>query len=266
MRRWPGSIFSLLLLMIIMAHCSTPPKEAATDNSKVLLSKIDSEYVKLADLRIAELKDAEKVFGADNNYSDVIKQYEAAGADVSRKSAVFWQKFANDDDPKWQRAMAQAEAQMDRILARAEKNGGIVPVFNLVASDRNFDLALKENDFAIQQVKMLNSHFGDASKETLDAIAYYDKLSKDEKVKMLSGNANLTPVPDYQRFIYQRLDRNYFLQKLLLQQQLNKFLQYRCNRYINEFPQGYKTTSYRQVDQTGDKQFDLRKIAMNTKR
>jgi hypothetical protein len=253
MRKILWGIVPLLLSVVFFSHCTSSPKETAADNATILLNKIDSEFVKTADMQVAALKAA----GAEENtaISNAIRQYEASGTDVSKKAAIYWDLVADDDI---ERAEAQAAAAEARWEAR---HGGIISRFNPTIPDRNFDLAIRHNDLAIQQAKIMNNQFHDGSADMMNAIAYYEKLGKEEKIKMLSSNVSLKPVPDYQFLIARQLERGYLLQRLQLERNLNRYIRNRLNRYINEFPQGFKsTTSFNDAGHYDDRQFDLKNV------
>lgn len=255
MRKILLGIVPLLLSVILFSHCTSSPKETTgSDNATVLLNKIDSEFVKTADMQVAALKAA----GAQENtaISDAIKQYEASGTDVSKKAAIYWDLVADDDN---ERAEAQGEAAAARWEAR---HGGIISRFNPTIPDQNFDLAIRQNDLAIQQAKIMNNQFHDGGADMMNAIAYYEKLSKDDKIKMMGSNVSLKPVPDYQYIIARQLERGYLLQRLQIERNLNRYIRNRLNRYLNEFPQGFKSpaTSFNDINQYDDRQFDLKNV------
>jgi hypothetical protein len=260
MRKMLWGIVPLLLSVILLSHCTTSPKETiTTDHAAALLNKIDSEFVKSSDMQVAALKTA----GATENkaISDAIRQYEASGMDINKKASIYWDLIADDDDNE------RAEAQAAAAEARWEtRHGGIISRFAVTIPDRNFDLAIQHNDLAVQQAKIMNNQFGDVSADMMNAIAYYEKLSKEDKMKMMGSNVSLKPAPDYQNLIARQLERGYLLQRLQWERNLNRYIRNRLNRYINEFPQGFKpSTSFHDAGLDNDKQFDLKNVAAITR-
>jgi len=102
----------------------------------------------------------------------------------------------------------------------------------------------------------MNTAFKDLDTGAVNAIAFYEKLGKEDKTKLLTNAAAYTPVPDYiQRYLSQEFRRTYYMQRLQMQQMLNKWLLQR--RFINEFPQGFKDLGQFGM-QINDKAFDLK--------
>jgi hypothetical protein len=244
----------VLLCFALLTSCSTD-KKPETAYAKVFLGKIDSEFVKTASIGIAQLKASDSFYAGDERrrLKTIIREYEAAGTDVQKKATIAWGSIYKDDDPKAREAALVA----DNLMA---KFGWFLRNYQTTIVDNNFDLAVMNNDAAVQQIKTLNSYYHDAGKETMDAVAYYEKLSKLEKIQMLNSSSRLSAPgtfnPNPQQLLSQRLLQGYLAQRLLLQQNVTRFITYRMQAYYDA---GMRTNFSQAaiLKNADDKAFDL---------
>jgi hypothetical protein len=218
--------------LLLFTFCTPPALEKSEGNAR-----IDSAYALIVGLTIEQLKITNKYF-EDPKVTDAILEYSNA------KTIYDQIEIVEALDP-----------QQDITHPKAEKGIDFLTEFDQI-DDASFDLAIQNNDVVAQQVKLMNSYFGGLGKETMDAITFYEAMSRDDKVKLFTNPNAFIPAPDYvQRYIGREFQRTYFLQRYLVLQRLNRYLLQR--RYIKEFPQGF-----RQLQQIGyledEKQFDLK--------
>lgn len=232
------SEFLLLVIPVIAllnAACTSNKKEPPETNA--ISSKIDSSYAQIADLRIEQLKITNRYF-EDPKITEAIQEYAKATTISDKIRIVEVNKTWPDEVP---RPKETPQGRMD-----------FVSHFDKIKPEE-FDLAIRNNDVVAQQVRLMNNYFGELDKTTLEAIDYYEKLSKEQKARFFN-ETELKPVPDYEQKLLGREFRyNYYLQKQLLFRRLMEYLQRR--RFINEFPQGFK--QFNTIGYLNDKQFDL---------
>ncbi len=230
----------VLFVTFLFASCQTGNDSTEL---KTINSKIDSSYSQVADLTMEQFKIYNETFKNDK-ITAAIQEYSKAKTTVDKDRIIEALKPAEDGRP---------HGDVNTI----KEKGGIdfIP-FNTVSGKEDFDLAIRTNNVVASQVKLMNNYFGELNKQTLDAVAFYENLSNEDKAKYFSNQAQLQPVPDYiQRQIGREFQRAYLLQRLQIVELLRRqFLQ---RRFVNEFPQGF-----RQNPQTAvlydDKQFDLK--------
>ncbi len=228
-----------MLVMSILFSCQK------NDNQKAaaIVNRIDSTYNKIADIQLEQIQIHNKAF-ENSKLTEVIKGFESLSPiEKGNKIGDIVLRRTGDFQP------------CDQHITR--KTGDIfVHIEQPDIVDKSFDKAIRYNDMTVQKVKALQSHFQDLDKSTLGAIAFYEKLSTEDKLKMFSVGSDLIPVPDYQRFVGRELLLAYNLKKLNLYRDLNRYVTRRM--YINEFPQGFKNKLNEIKIETGDsKEFDL---------
>jgi hypothetical protein len=157
--------------------------------------------VQLADINIERLKISQQYLGSyfEKRHSDLIKEYENSKDYVSKVNLlnrVIEEKFTCADKPH-----------------HKETTG--YPGIIRYNTDGNFDLAIKNNDAFVAQVKFINSKFKTLDKTALDAISFYEQLTPDQKKQYFNPTAGVKtagaiPAPDYQAHIAQQLQLGYY--------------------------------------------------------
>lgn len=228
-----------MLVMSILFSC----QKNDTQEAAAIVNRIDSTYNKIADIQLEQIQIHNKAF-ENPKLTEVIKGFEnlspiekgnKIGDIVARKTGEF--QPCDQHIPRKTGDIFIHEEQPDII-------------------NKSFDKAIRYNDMTVEKVKALQSHFQDLDKSTLGAIAFYEKLSTEDKLKMFSVGSDRIPVPDYQRFVGRELLLAYNLKKLNLYRDLNRYVTRRM--YINEFPQGFKNKLNEIKIERGDgKEFDL---------
>jgi hypothetical protein len=236
-------LLSSMLVMSILFSC----QKNDTQKAAAIVNRIDSTYNKIADIQLEQIQIHNKAF-ENPKLTEVIKGFEnlspiekgnKIGDIVARKTGEF--QPCDQHIPRKTGDIFIHEEQPDIIMK---------------SNDKSFDKAIRYNDMTVEKVKALQSHFQDLDKSTLGAIAFYEKLSTEDKLKMFSVGSDLIPVPDYQRFVGRELLLAYNLKKLNLYRDLNRYVTRRM--YINEFPQGFKNKLNEIKIERGDsKEFDL---------
>jgi hypothetical protein len=230
----------VLFVCFSVTLCSCNPRSNTT---QAVSAKIDSAYAQIADLKMEQLKLSNKVL-EDPKITAAIQEYANAKTTADKDRIIEIAK--------------PPEIPTDTRPAPNEKptKGGIeFASFLDKISPEAFDLAIRNNDVVVQQVRLMNNYFGGLDSSTMNAMAYYEQLPTDQKVKFFLNEQEFKPVPDYQQRWLGREFRNaYLLQRLLLLNHLNQYLA--RTKYINEFPQGFKQNMGTSLKED-EKQFDL---------
>ena len=225
-----SALFAFAGLNLFFASCSNPETQSAN-------VKIDSTYALIAALKIEQLKITNRYF-PDPKVTTAIEEFS--------KAKNIYDKIKIVD--------ALGHEPETTTHPKATKGTDFLTHFDKI-DQQSFDLAIQNNDVVAQQVKLLNSYFDGLDKTTVDAIGAYEKLSKDQKVKLLTNPSEFIPVPDYvERYLGRQFLRTYYIQRWQVMERLNRYLI--RTRYINEFPQGFR--QFGEISNPYDKkQFDL---------
>jgi hypothetical protein len=224
------ALFAFAGLNLFIASCTNPENQSAN-------VKIDSTYALIAALKIEQLKITNRYF-QDPKVTTAIQEFSNA--------KTIYDKIKIVDDLEHDPSTT--------THPKAEKGIDFLTHFEKI-DQQSFDLAIQNNDVVAQQVKLINSYFDGLDKTTLGSIDVYEKLSKDQKVKLLTNPSEFIPVPDYvERYLGRQFLRTYYIQRWLAMERLNRYLI--RTRYINEFPQGFRQLGDR-TQLEDKKQFDL---------
>jgi hypothetical protein len=235
-------LLAIPMFALLVTGCKTKPK-----NEDNIAAKVDSTYAMVADLKMEQLKVLNRFF-EDSKYTSAIQEYSNAKSVAEKIRIADAAKVWPDDLPAPNEFRQKVRQGIDFVSYR----DGIKP--------EEFDLALRNNDAVAEQVKLMNRYFQGLDKPTLDAIDYYENLSREDKLKLFSNEAALTPVPDYVKaWVNREFQYTYNLQQLLLYYRLQRYLQTR--RFINEFPQGFKQQQQSLSSLQDEKKFDLNLVS-----
>lgn len=217
-------------------------KEPAEQQQDPTASKIDSVYAQIADLTIEQMKLTTKYVNLPQ-VTATIEAYSKAKT-ISDKIRIV-DAFKPNEQNKADACDAKATPRGNYVISTR---------FDPAVNPQNFDLYLRNNDVAVQQIKLMNSYFNDLDKNSLDAIAFYEQLDSAAKTKLFFLDNSAIAQPDYaKRWMAREFQMTYQLQKAAMMQMLQRYMLQR--RYINEFPQGFRTTTLNQ--QHHPHQFDL---------
>jgi len=194
-----GTVFVILLGILAFTSC----KQEQKNTSAAIANNIDSEMVSLADINIARLQVSQQFLGDlfDKRYSELIKEYENTKDRVSKVNfidrLIIEEKFTSADKPH---------------PSEIKRTG--YPGIIRYMTDDNFDLAIKNNDAFVAQVKFMNSKFKTLDQSAVDAISFYEKLQPDQKKQFfdMANGTKITgniPAPDYQKYVSRELLRGY---------------------------------------------------------
>ncbi|MCW3109941.1 MAG: hypothetical protein JWQ09_4447 [Segetibacter sp.] len=225
----------IICVSFVLFGCHLKDKES--DRS----AKIDATYNQIADLTIEQLKITNAAF-EDSKVTAAIKEYGNARTAIEKDGII-------------SKAIPDVTFTLPAPNER-KKNGGLEFIsFPDKVSPNDFDLAIRNNDVVVKQVKLMNAYFAGLDTGTVSAIAFYENLPKDDKIKYFLDYQQLKPLPDFQKiWIRREFQRAYLLQRLLLLERLRMYMV--RTKYINEFPQGFKQNTGVGY-QNNDKQFDL---------
>lgn len=235
----PKVLFLILFsFVLVLTSCSD---KSQSSEIEAINAKVDSSFVQIADLTIEQIKIYNETF-KDAKVTAAIQEYAKAKT-VAEKRSVIDVIEPNDGRPHGDINTIKEKGGIDFISAVAK------------ISPESFDLAIRNNDVVAKQVKLMNNYFGELNKETLDAVAFYEKMTKEDKTKLFFNASDFKPAPDYAlRYIGREFQRTYLLQRLQVLQLLRR--QFLLKRFVNEFPQGFNQRGSLSVIEN-DKQFDL---------
>jgi hypothetical protein len=236
-----ATTFLLVSLVLLFSRCKQQ------NGCDAVSAKADSTYAMLADLKMQQFRIMNDAF-PDQKITAAIQEYE--------KAKTIGERIKVADALK--KEVVKTEVTTYLPACKQQSLDFISHLYKV--TPQSFDLAIQNNDVIAQQVKLLNAYFNDLDTGTVSAISVYERLTKDEKIKLLTDANAFIPAPDYlKRYLGREFQRTYYVQRYLALEQLKRHLLQK--RFINEFPQGFKQS--KDVGQRQqDNQFDL-KLAKN---
>jgi hypothetical protein len=233
-----------LCTAFVLTSCGDKMKSSDVE---AINSKIDSSYNQISDLSIEQLKIYNQRF-ENPKITGAIEEYSKAKTISDKRKISDMIGDIRKSDP----TDGRPHGDVNTI-----KSASYIDFISLLDkfNPQNFDLAIQNNDVVAKQIKLMNNYFSDIDKGTLDAVAFYEKLSKDDKTKLFFNTYQLKPLPDYaQKYIGREFQRAYLLQRLQIAEQLRQ--EFLRRRFINEFPQGFRQNTNIGLLKN-EKQFDL---------